>query len=191
MARKIDPAKREAILTSARELFKNKGVENTKMAEIAAGAGIATGTIYLYFKSKMDIVDALCNHYLLDNIRATQLPPDMPADKVIEYVIHAALVHARNNADLVRLVDLRRSFTGMAPRPEADKVVQKEIRSWLRKYTAEGAAIPYNTVVLAELLGGVVEWVTKICFVWADVDPQRYEDTLVKLLNQALLKNPR
>jgi AcrR family transcriptional regulator len=190
MARKIDPCKREAILKSARELFKQCGVEQTTMASIAGKAGIATGTVYLYFDSKSKIIDALCDHYLLDNIKA--VAPEYENTDIRQAIaggVHAALKHASENADLVRLIDLRRSIGGKTDRPLADKVVQKTFREGLAKYIEDGSIIPYNAVILAELVSGMLEWISKICFVWSDVDPLRYEDTLVEMLRHALLKN--
>jgi AcrR family transcriptional regulator len=190
MARKIDPLKREAILKSARERFKQCGVERTTMAQIALKAGIATGTIYLYFKSKAQIVDALCDHYLLGNIKAVAPEYENPdIQQAISGAIHAALKHASENADLVRLIDLRRSSGGKTNRPKADKVIQKTLREGLAKYIEEGSMRPYNTVILAELISGTLEWISKVCFVWSDVDPMRYEDTLVNMLRHALLIN--
>jgi AcrR family transcriptional regulator len=190
MARKIDPNKREAILKSARELFKQCGVEHTTMSQIAVKAGVATGTIYLYFKSKAQIVDALCDYYLLGNITAVAPEYEKPdIQKAISGAIHAALKHASENADLVRLIDLRRSNRGKTKRPQADKVVQKTLREGLAKYIREGSMRPYNVVVMAELISGMLEWISKVCFVWSDVDPMRYEDTLVEMLRHALLIN--
>ncbi len=52
--------RRKDILTSAKILFTEKGFHNTKMEEIAAGAGVGKGTLYEYFKSKQDIFDEVC-----------------------------------------------------------------------------------------------------------------------------------
>jgi AcrR family transcriptional regulator len=190
LSRKIDPEKREAILKSARELFRQYGVEQTTMARIAGKAGIATGTVYLYFDSKAKIIDALCDYYLLENIKAT-IPAfeNTSIEQAISRGVHAALKHASENADLVRLIDLRRSIGGKTDRPQADRVVQKTLREGLAKYIEDGTMRPYNIVVMAELISGMLEWISKVCFVWSDVDPMRYEDTLVELLRHALLKN--
>lgn len=189
MTRKTDPAKREAIIFHARKLFKQKGVDGTTVPEIARGAGIATGTVYLYFKSKKEIVNALCEYYVLGHIKAITPELDSPPRKVITDIIHATLLHASRNADLVRLIDQRRTVNGKISRPVADKVLQRVLRTYLGKCMREGTIIPYNNVVLAELVSGMVEWISKICFVWSDVDPMRYEDTLIKLLHNALLKD--
>lgn len=49
-------ARREKILQAAAELFAEKGYQRASVREIAACAGIAPGTIYLYFDSKGDLL---------------------------------------------------------------------------------------------------------------------------------------
>ena len=51
--------KREAILRSAVKVFARKGFFNSKVADIAGDAGIADGTVYLYFKSKDEILHSI------------------------------------------------------------------------------------------------------------------------------------
>ena len=48
-------AKKNEILLAAMRLFAEKGVVNSKMADIAIAAGIGKGTIYEYFRSKEEI----------------------------------------------------------------------------------------------------------------------------------------
>ena len=51
--------KREAILRAAIKVFAGKGYFNSKVADIAGEAGIADGTVYLYFKSKDEILHSI------------------------------------------------------------------------------------------------------------------------------------
>jgi TetR/AcrR family fatty acid metabolism transcriptional regulator len=51
--------KRRSILEGALRAFARKGYYNTKVAEIASEAGVADGTIYLYFKNKDDLLISL------------------------------------------------------------------------------------------------------------------------------------
>jgi AcrR family transcriptional regulator len=51
--------KHEVILTAAQTLFGHYGYRRTSIDDIAQEAGIAKGTVYLYFKSKDDIFRAL------------------------------------------------------------------------------------------------------------------------------------
>ncbi|MDD3343773.1 MAG: TetR/AcrR family transcriptional regulator [Sulfurospirillaceae bacterium] len=60
MARIIDKeVKRCDIALSAIELFCEKGIQQSSIDEIAKCAGVAKGTIYLYFKNKEEIVFAI------------------------------------------------------------------------------------------------------------------------------------
>jgi AcrR family transcriptional regulator len=51
--------KREKLLAVARRLFAKKGFAATTTAEIAAQADVATGTLFLYFESKEDLLVAI------------------------------------------------------------------------------------------------------------------------------------
>lgn len=51
--------KHTAILNAAYALFGSKGYYETKMSEVAEQAGIAKGTVYLYFKNKEELFMAV------------------------------------------------------------------------------------------------------------------------------------
>jgi TetR/AcrR family transcriptional regulator, fatty acid metabolism regulator protein len=53
--------KREAILRAAIHVFAKKGYFSSKVSDIASEAGIADGTVYLYFKSKEEILHSVFN----------------------------------------------------------------------------------------------------------------------------------
>lgn len=60
MARIIDKEEKRLDIASASiELFARKGVAQTSIDEIAKSAGVAKGTIYLYFKNKEEIILAI------------------------------------------------------------------------------------------------------------------------------------
>lgn len=56
------------IAEAAIKLFKEKGIEKTKMDEIAALAGYGKATLYVYFKNKQDIVTFL-SYYSLTKLK--------------------------------------------------------------------------------------------------------------------------
>src|SRR3990172_9063225 len=64
-ARSLNPVrpavadKREAILRAAIRVFAHNGYFNSKVADIAREAGVADGTVYLYFKGKEDILHSV------------------------------------------------------------------------------------------------------------------------------------
>jgi AcrR family transcriptional regulator len=55
--------RREQILDAAVAVFTERGVAATAMSEIATRAGVAKGTLYLYFDSKELLVEALAARY--------------------------------------------------------------------------------------------------------------------------------
>ncbi len=58
--RRMDPdGKREAILAAGEHLFAGQGYSGTTMAEIAALAGVAVGTLYRLFPDKRALLEAL------------------------------------------------------------------------------------------------------------------------------------
>ena len=48
-----------AIRGAALDLFAQKGFSATRLDDVAAAAGVAKGTIYLYFPSKQDLLEAI------------------------------------------------------------------------------------------------------------------------------------
>src|SRR5712691_941974 len=48
--------KRDAILRAAIDVFAGRGYFNAQVADVARAARIAAGTVYLYFKSKDDLL---------------------------------------------------------------------------------------------------------------------------------------
>jgi AcrR family transcriptional regulator len=59
MPRKLSSEKRQQFLDSALKLFVANGVKNTSTAAIAKDAGTASGTFFLYFPTKQDLINEL------------------------------------------------------------------------------------------------------------------------------------
>jgi TetR/AcrR family fatty acid metabolism transcriptional regulator len=57
-ARQPDPTtdKRGVILTAATQVFARRGYFQSQVADVARAAGVAAGTVYLYFRSKDDLL---------------------------------------------------------------------------------------------------------------------------------------
>src|ERR1044071_1815276 len=51
--------KREAIMRAATKVFARSGYFNSKVADVAREAGVVDGTVYLYFKSKEEILRSI------------------------------------------------------------------------------------------------------------------------------------
>jgi AcrR family transcriptional regulator len=59
MVRELNAEKRERYLKAALMLFTSTGVQNTSTAEIARAAGTASGTQFLYFPTKIQLINEL------------------------------------------------------------------------------------------------------------------------------------
>jgi TetR/AcrR family fatty acid metabolism transcriptional regulator len=118
------PDKRDRILNAATKVFAKHGFFASQVADVAKSAGVAAGTVYLYFKSKDDLLLSLFERTMRDAItegRAAleQLERlDQPVTP-IERLRHIAHVHlARLGRDrhlaVVFQVELRQSTKFMA-----------------------------------------------------------------------------
>jgi AcrR family transcriptional regulator len=73
------------ILAAARQLMLSRGVEAVTMEEIATAAGVAKGTVYLYFQSKDDLVQELISQVgenILADIEAVVEASGSPPEKM-------------------------------------------------------------------------------------------------------------
>lgn len=105
--------KREAILRSATKVFARKGFFNAKVADIAAEAGIADGTVYLYFKSKDDILHSIFDRAMVEFISEAAKELETitdPAEKLERIAtIHLERLGADRDLAIVFQVELRGS----------------------------------------------------------------------------------
>ena len=58
-AEPIPGPKRDAIVRAATEVFANRGFFNAQVADVARSAGVAAGTVYLYFRSNDDLLASI------------------------------------------------------------------------------------------------------------------------------------
>lgn len=76
--RRRTEAKRNAILSVAREIFRKKGYQGTSMSEITEKVGGSKATIYGYFKSKKLLFEAVMGTATLEEPKQKILASDSP-----------------------------------------------------------------------------------------------------------------
>jgi AcrR family transcriptional regulator len=84
-------ARLQSILRAALEAFAEKGLGATRLEDIAIRAGIAKGTIYLYFPSKQAVFEELIRSAIVlpvDMLRTKMLAQDLPAQAVFGFLSH-------------------------------------------------------------------------------------------------------
>ncbi len=105
--------KREKILQAAATVFAGKGFAGARVSDIAKRAKVADGTIYLYFKSKDEIIAALfalAMSQFLDRARSEMATLE-GAEARLRRLAHFHLEQVGSNRDLavVFQVELRHS----------------------------------------------------------------------------------
>jgi TetR/AcrR family fatty acid metabolism transcriptional regulator len=105
--------KREAILRAATKVFAQKGYFNSKVADIASEAGIADGTVYLYFKSKDEILHSIFDQSMETFIaegKEQLSPDDTPVERLEKIArLHLSRLGADRDMAVVFQVELRGS----------------------------------------------------------------------------------
>ena len=105
--------KRERILAAAERVFARRGFFASRVSEIAKDAGVADGTIYLYFKSKDDLLISLFEQRM-KQVNATLQTAIATAHKPIDQLrafikAYLKLVHDEPAAAEVLTIELRQS----------------------------------------------------------------------------------
>jgi TetR/AcrR family transcriptional regulator, fatty acid metabolism regulator protein len=132
-----DPSKPQQIIDAAIRVFARTGYYNSRVSDIAREAGIASGTIYLYFKTKDEILVSLFR------------------DKMAEWVAFARreiATEADPVAKIRRLVALH--FSVLEANPDLAEVVQVELRQGHKFFRGASA---HEISAYFELIGGVLE----------------------------------
>jgi TetR/AcrR family transcriptional regulator, fatty acid metabolism regulator protein len=128
MARPRKDDKRARILQAAVKVFARKGYFAARVSEIAKKAGVADGTIYLYFRNKEDILVSLFDEVMANHLGKARADLRSAPGPVAR--LHAVAEHhlraLGENRDLavVFQVELRQST----------KFMERFTASWLQEY---------------------------------------------------------
>jgi AcrR family transcriptional regulator len=107
--------KRRKIVSAATDLFITQGYRKTNVDEIARRAGVAKGTVYLYFKTKAEIL----LHAIVEEKRRyfeiirPILGPDVPPDQKLRDYLKLVLVMATRMPLMSRLMSGDREIYGV------------------------------------------------------------------------------
>lgn len=134
-------SKRERILRAAVDVFAEHGYFNAKVAQIAKSAGVADGTIYLYFDGKEDLLITIFREHTRNYLQALEqlLANVNRADERLRIAVkHHLETLGRDRAlAIVAQVELRHSLKFMS------LLSQQEVADYLgqiRKIVEHGQA---------------------------------------------------
>ncbi len=120
--------KRDAILRAATQVFAQRGFFNAQVADVAKAAGVAAGTVYLYFRSKDDLLVSLFERTMKDALaegRAALVGAVDPRERLGRIArLHLERLGRDRDLAVVFQVELRQST----------KFMERFSSSYLREY---------------------------------------------------------
>lgn len=181
-------AKYQRILEAALDVFARKGFHESKISEIARAAGVADGTIYLYFKNKDDLLISLFEAKLeaINQGLREELAHIHGVREKLGCVIRYHLKLAQQNPTLAAFItiELRRS----------GKFMKDYAKSQLADYLSQWGSIiddgkasgdfrtDFSTGILKHILFGALD---HACVTYVN-NPHRKEEDLVEVGNQLI-----
>lgn len=159
--------KRRAILQAARELFASQGYDDTTIAQIAQGAGVAVGTVYLYFANKRDIrleAGLELDANMAEVIRSHVLLA-IPFRDVPRAIVEATFRTSREHMRLLTYSQVEAQSPTEAERLRASRQeLVDALDTYLQRVIAQGQIPPFATAVYAELLMDLMSAAVRQCF---------------------------
>jgi AcrR family transcriptional regulator len=139
--------RREAILAAALEEFASSGFAAARLDDVARRAGVAKGTIYLYFRDKESLFQELVRTMIGPIVGALEAAPlaDLSARAVAETIAEIFLreVFATRRKDVIRLI--------IAEGPRFPKLAEIYYHEVIERVTAAMRALMQRAVARGEL----------------------------------------
>ena len=135
--RRRKQARPEELVAAAIELFVEQGFAATNLKDVAKRAGVSKGTVYLYFKSKEDLLlEAVRSSVvpIMDFVDDEELASDEPASQLLERLVRRWMEEfdARGVSGVPKLVMAEAgNFPGLAQQ-YVDLVVRRTRRLFSR-----------------------------------------------------------
>src|SRR6516165_5378979 len=138
-------ARREAVLSAALDEFSSRGFEAARLDDVARRAGVAKGTIYLYFRDKESLFQELIRTMLaplvgtIEAMGEADVPIALLADRIVDLFVRE--VYGTRRKDVIRLMITEgRRFPKLAEfyyREVLSRVIGA-VRALLRRAAARG-----------------------------------------------------
>lgn len=123
-------AREEVILAAATTLFAESGVDGARMAEIARLADVAEGTVYLYYKNKRELLEAVVDRFWRDLTKGAKAAITVDAS-VTQQLSELASYHLKSLMDDFNIVEI----TARARQRHGEPVHQlPQVREYVRVF---------------------------------------------------------
>jgi AcrR family transcriptional regulator len=163
MREEILAYKRERILEEAVKLFYERGFTGTTLDDIAAELGVTKPFIYTHFRSKTDLLAAICSPTIelsLDAVARAAKGPGSPKDRLYRAIVDFTEVVLSRQANIAIYFREEKNLSPDAL--QQINVLRKKFDRVLSKLLAEGVAsgeFDIKDVSLSALaIGGMISW---------------------------------
>lgn len=126
----VSDERKVQIINAAEEVFTKKGFDEARMDDIAEETGLSKGTLYLYFKSKDDLIIAMLDRMIqrefkqLENLNQDELSATDAIWKITDLLTKDIL-------GWLRLIPIVYQFLALAFR---NKYVQLALKKYINRY---------------------------------------------------------
>lgn len=149
------------IFEMAKQLFEENGINNVSISDIVEAAGVSTGTFYLYFVSKDQIISEiyLGEDSFYENLMDS-LTAKTPYEKIIEYFDKSSAHIAANGIEIVKQLYVPTSDKIQGGIPENFGAVQGIVQDGqdCGLFSADISAAEITTYLFTLTSGIIFEW---------------------------------
>jgi len=126
----VSEERKDQIMNAAEGVFTRKGFSDARMDDIAEETGLSKGTLYLYFKSKEDLVIAILDRIFLGAFKqlGTRETVESTATEAIWQFTEEAI---RDYKKMLHMMPIAYEFLALAFR---NKIVQKALKQYFNVY---------------------------------------------------------
>jgi AcrR family transcriptional regulator len=126
----VSEERKGQILNAAEEVFTSKGFDEARMDDIAEETGLSKGTLYLYFKSKDDLIIAILDRLFQGAFKqlGARKSTDLSATEAIRQFTEEAI---RDYTKMLHMMPIAYEFLALAFR---NKTVQKALKQYFTIY---------------------------------------------------------
>lgn len=156
--------KREAIVAAAAGLFWDRGYAGASLAEIAEAAGVPSGNLFYYFRTKAEIAAAVADVFVEEtaSLVADALAAEAEPEKRVRYLIERLARSNRTRMEKGCPIALAvRDFRGPAPQASAraaesfEKLIAFVAQELGRAGLKPSQALSQGRALIAEWQGGI------------------------------------
>ena len=171
--------KKEKIIHAAIEVFREKGIEKTKISDIVKVAGIAQGTFYLYFPSKLSVMPHIADVMIKKTVaEMTQnVQREAPLQLQLEQVVATVFRLAKEYSDVYALM-----YTGLT---QTEHIIEWEdiyapFYQWMSNFLNQARASgqirgSVNNERTAKIVIGLIESTAEQMYLYDNVNEEKIQ----------------